>query len=133
MVAWRKHRLPRHARFSGSGEQADPDEIDAFWTDERLDRAQPMEMPTVDPAYQARLAALDRRLRWLPDGPRYRARAGMLRQLTRLKRRQGPGAVRCTDYPRRVPTTDLYALASLGRHGCIEIPVAIWGAPGGLG
>lgn len=63
-----------------------PEEIDAFWTDERLDSAVPEEMPTVDRAYWAQLLALQRLLWWLPAHRRSGAAQSLLEYVGRVKR-----------------------------------------------
>lgn len=86
LLAWRaRRRRSRPARFVSSGEMGDPDEIDAFWTDERLDSAKPEDMPTIDPAYWASLLALHRWLWWLPEERRFGAAHSVLHQLGRLE------------------------------------------------
>jgi len=67
-------------------ETSTPEEIDAFWTDERLDSAVAEEMPTVDPAYMARLTALVRLLWWLPARQRERVSYSLLGYVHRLRR-----------------------------------------------
>jgi len=74
------------AAFVSHGETSSPEEIDAFWTDERLDSAVAEEMPTVDPAYMARLTALVRLLWWLPARQRERVSYSLLGYVHRLRR-----------------------------------------------
>jgi hypothetical protein len=82
-VAWRARSRPSApAAFSGHLETSTPEAIDAFWTEERLDSAQPDEGGTIDPEYLADLEALHRRLPWLPEAQT----RTLLHLLCRIKR-----------------------------------------------
>jgi len=96
MAVRRTRQLPRSARVTGAKPLEGSDDIEACWTDERLDSAEPDEGGTVDPQYLADLAALHRRLPWLPEAPTW----ALLDLLLRLKRllpvaeRYSPGRAR---------------------------------------
>ncbi len=76
----------RAARFSSHSEASSPDDIEAFWTDERIDEATAT-MPTVDARYGRRRLAV---LRLLPTSaavPMFRTSAAAAHRLHMAKRR----------------------------------------------